>query len=245
MKKISWILWYLGIDAAPKIAVTEKSSNKKTGKILVTKSEKDTCPPSCKFYRDGCYGETGPVSWHWKKVVMGTNATGTKIDVKWKTALSKISNLPDDSLWRHNEVGDLPSGKTYEHISAKFLNQLVFANKGKRGFTYTHKHKIEENFKLIKDATDNGFTINLSGDNVDHADMLVKKKSGPVVVVLPLEVNKNFKTPDGNLVVICPNITDNVTCKDCGLCQIATRKTIVGFPAHGVRKKTVSLQVAN
>ncbi len=60
-----------------------------------------------------------------------------------------------------------------------------------------------------------------------------------------IEVNKNFKTPDGNLVVICPNTTDNVTCKDCGLYQIATRKTIVGFPAHGVRKKTVSLQVAN
>jgi len=229
----------------PLITVTEKSSNKKTGKILVTKSERNTCPVSCEFYRDGCYGEYGPISWHWKKMEEGTTATGSPVETDWDIALSKISKLPKDSLWRHNEVGDLPSGKTCEHIDKKLLKELVSANKGKRGFTYTHKLEIKSNFKLIKWSNENGFTINLSGNNVSHADMLIKKNVAPVTVVVPIDVVENFKTPDGNKVVICPNVTKGVTCKDCGLCQISTRKCIVAFPAHGVKKNSVSLRVAN
>ena len=231
--------------AAPLITVTEKSANKKTGKILVTKSEHNTCPLSCPFYGDGCYGETGPVSWHWKKMEVGTTATGTPVETDWDEALKKISSLPDNSIWRHNEVGDLPSGKTCEHINETLLSELVAANKGKRGFTYTHKTEIDSNFDLIKSSNENGFTINLSGNNVAHADELVKKNAAPVVVVLPIEVTENFKTPDGNLGVVCPNVTKGVTCKDCGLCQISTRKVVVGFPAHGVKKKAVSAKVSN
>lgn len=229
----------------PKIVVTKKSGNKKTGKMTVTKSEQATCPDSCVFKGAGCYGETGPVSWHWKKMEVGTTATGTPVNTDWDDAMEFIANeIPENALWRHNEVGDLPSGKTCEHINEKLLKEIVSANKGKRGFTYTHKHKIESNFDLVKYANDNGFTINLSGNNVDHADELVKKNVGPVTVVVPIDVTENFVSPDGNKIVICPNVTKGVTCKDCGLCQIATRKCVVAFPAHGVKKKMVSLKVA-
>lgn len=228
---------------APRIAVTEKSSNAKTGKMMVTKSDRNTCPSSCPFYRDGCYGEYGPVSWHWKKMEVGTNATGTPVETDWDCALAKISALPEDVIWRHNEVGDLPSGKTCEDINKDLLKDLVSANGDSKGFTYTHKTKTKKNLQLIKFANDNGFTINLSADSLDHADELVKENVGPVAVVLPIDQKTNLKTPNGNKVVICPNVTHKKTCKDCGLCQISSRKVVVGLPAHGVKKKSVSLRV--
>jgi hypothetical protein len=51
-----------------KITVSEKSKNKKTEDMLTTKQERKTCPPSCPFFENGCYGETGPLSWHWAKM---------------------------------------------------------------------------------------------------------------------------------------------------------------------------------
>jgi len=227
----------------PKVALTVKSANKKTGAIPVSKTERDSCPVSCPFYRDGCYGEYGPLAWHWKKMDQNQNANGSPIDTEWDSFLEKIKELPSGQIWRHNEVGDLPSGETSEDINFDLLKEIVSANEGLRGFTYTHKHVEKKNLPFIKFANDNGFTVNLSANNVDHADELVSHDVGPVTVVVPLDVTENFKTPAGNKVVICPNVTHDVSCKDCALCAVSTRKTIVAFPAHGVKKKSVSLRV--
>lgn len=86
--------------------------------------------------------------------------------------------------------------------------------------------------------TRGGFTINLSGNNLGHADTLADLNIGPVVVVLPSAVKTNTVTPKGRKVVVCPATQrDDVSCATCGLCQKARRSVIVGFPAHGSGKK--------
>ena len=35
-------------------------------------------------------------------------------------------------------------------------------------------------------------------------------------------------------------VLGRVTCKTCGLCAIANRKAIIGFPAHGPSKRKAS-----
>jgi len=48
-------------------------------------------------------------------------------------------------------------------------------------------------------------------------------------------------TPAGRKVATCPaTYRDDVTCASCQLCQRKDRKVIVGFPAHGMRKKAAS-----
>lgn len=47
------------------------SHNSKLGRIPATYSPRDTCPPSCGFYKAGCYAEGGHVSMFWKKVNLG------------------------------------------------------------------------------------------------------------------------------------------------------------------------------
>jgi len=206
------------------------SSNQKTGPIPVSTSSADTCPKSCSLFKI-CYAKFGPLNIHWRKVsntIRGSN---------WEQFLKQISDLPSNILWRHNQAGDLIGCKVNnEKINEKALKQLVKANKGKKGFGYTHRWKHEDNFRIIKSANNNGLTINFSADSIEDADYLVGKKSGPVVCVVDKNISNNFVTPAGNKVVICPNVKNSqITCLKCKLCANPNRTFIIGFPAHGVK----------
>ena len=149
--------------------------------------------------------------------------------------------MEDGTLWRHNQAGDLAGSGDW--VDGRKLKQLTAANKGKKGFTYTHKHKIKQNHAKIKEANDNGFTVNLSADSLDHADELKALGIGPVVVIVPADeaYNHTITTQAGNKVNICPaTYQDGMTCKKCQLCQHAGRSNMVGFPAHGSGKGNIT-----
>lgn len=225
--------------------LTLKSDNKKTGQIPVSTSSNQSCPKNCPF-RDNksCYAKSGPLAIHWSKVSNGLRG------MNFKEFTNQIKNLiPSNQIWRYSQAGDLP-GKN-NRINGKQLSQLTKANSGKKGFTYTHKPVIGESFlaqqnrKHIKAANKNGFTINLSANNIGEVDELVKLKIGPVVTVVPENSPKTIFTKGGNKVIVCPaQEKDNVTCSSCQLCQKSNRSVIVGFKAHGTAKKKVNL-IAN
>lgn len=113
-----------------------KSGNAKTGEIPVSMTDRSTCPDSCSFkgkdgsgHLRGCYAEGWPLSQHWTDVE-------TK-GVTWEAFCRQVAALPDGQLWRANQAGDLQGkGNT---LDREALASLVEANRGKRGFTYTHK----------------------------------------------------------------------------------------------------------
>jgi hypothetical protein len=187
----------------------------------------------------GCYAKAGPVSWHWKKLDKGLHA------LAWDAFCAAVKRFPRGQLWRHNVAGDLPSANgDNETIDGALLGMLIKANHGKNGFTYTHKTNRAENLPLIRAANDAGFTVNLSGNSLEHADTLAETGAGPVCTVLPSVIDgnavKTLLTPKGRKVVVCPaTYKDNVTCSTCKLCQKSDRTCIVGFPAHGVSFKKV------
>lgn len=216
--------------------LVQKSSNQKTGPIPVSISDSSTCPAACPLRGKGCYGATGPLAWVWRKV-----------KGSWESFLAAVAALPEGTFWRHNQVGDLPGRGN--RINAAALGQLVQANQGKRGFTYTHKpvldgqaagSTVQRNRQAVAEANRQGFTVNLSADNLPEADQLAQLAIAPVVTILPSNLRENTVTPDGRKVIICPAVTRGVQCKDCRLCQWAGRKVIIGFPAHGSQKRAVS-----
>ena len=215
--------------------ITPKSKNAKVGKMAVTTSTATTCPTACPFKDNGCYAESGPLKLHWLKVTEGKRGDD------WSTFLDKIKELPAGSKWRHNQAGDLP-GDTKDLDSAKCAD-LAKANEGKRGFTYTH-YDVLENFQnaiTVNMMNHLGFTVNVSANNLDHADQLCDLDIAPVATVLPIEQTTNTVTPKGRKVVVCPaTYKDDVSCADCMLCEKRDRKVIVGFPAHGTSKKKAS-----
>ena len=90
-----------------------------------------------------------------------------------------------------------------------------------------------------------GFTVNLSANDLVDADELAATGAGPVVVVLPSSQTDNTATPAGRRVVVCPATQrDDVSCATCQLCA-RQRSTIVGFPAHGTRRRVIDIRLAN
>lgn len=203
------------------------SGNLKTGPIPVTTSSASTCPTACPLRGQGCYAEYGHLRMHWDKVSAG--ARGGDLD----ELCQRIHALPRHQLWRWAQAGDLPGDGRLIDMAA--LGKIVAANKGRAGFGFTHYDPaLKHNARAIKLANDNGFTLNMSANNIAHADALKAIGAGPVVVVLPADVSKPFKTPAGHHVSVCPaTVRDDVTCARCGICQNKDRKAIIGFPAHG------------
>ena len=215
----------------PRVALTLRSVNKKTGPIPVSTTEAGTCPASCPLAAGGCYAKQGKLSLFWRKVDDG------RAGLDWTEFLARVRALPAGQLWRHNQAGDLPGYS--DLIDPQALAELVSANAGRKGFTYTHKPPhVQGNSDAIAAANAAGFTVNLSANDLRHADLLADLAIGPVVTILPGDQMTNVKTPAGRTVVICPAVThEGVTCKSCGLCARANRPSIVGFPAHGTQHK--------
>lgn len=231
------------------IVWTARSSNAKTGPMPVSTTSRETCPTACPFRGNGCYAESGPLAFLWRSMSeAGPNAEfrngrATMRTTDWSGLTANVAALPDGQVWRHNQAGDLPN--TGGMISDSLMESLVNANRGKRGFTYTH-HNVENsphNRNVVAFANREGFTVNLSGNNLAHADRLADLDIGPVVTVLPATVHgkADITTPKGRKVVVCPaTYLDNVSCATCKLCAVRDRSVIVGFPAHGASKAKAS-----
>ena len=230
-----------------KYQLTLESANAKTGKIPVSISSKYTCPIDCAFYHKpsngtgGCYGANGHLNLHWNAVTSGTRG------VEFNQFCQQVANLPAKQLWRYGVVGDLPGLQNV--IDEYQLKRLVHANNKRPVIAYTHKYNSPSNMTLIRFANDNGFTVNLSANNLKHADML-SAYDMPVVTALPIRKQGDHKvifTPKGLKVLVCPAVTsDKITCKTCKLCakrdrfdQLTGKRLIVGFPAHGNKKVLV------
>lgn len=220
------------------VHTTFKSNNRKVGKIPVTTTSATTCPDKCEFKKNGCYADGGPLAIHWKKVTDGERGD------TWSGFITTVKSFKDGQLWRHNQAGDLAGdGK---RLDADANDQLADANTGKRGFTYTHYPVLTDkhNARVVKRMNEKGFVVNLSGNNLAHADALYDLDIAPVTTVLPETQTTNTTTPKGRKVIVCPAmIRDNVSCATCQLCA-RNREAIIGFPAHGSSKRKAD-KVAN
>lgn len=228
-----------------KYLITHKSGNRITGPIMITTSPRSSCPLACPLRKGGsspeagvCYAEHGHLG-HYIWTGLDNTPAGRKISGRIRVhsfddLLAAIRNQPKGALWRHNQAGDLPSDDQLT-IDRTRLRRITAANRGRRGFTYTHFDVVtnRENREAVREANQNGFTINLSADTLAEADQLAKTECAPVTVVVPSAVEENTTTPEGRKVIICPARThENVTCSNCGLCA-RQRQAIIAFPALG------------
>lgn len=210
--------------------LTIESKNKKTGQLAVVTSSNNTCPDACPFKSEGCYADFGPLKLHWDKV------SNRKRGVDFEELLGRLSNIKSRiRLW---QAGDMPGNNN--HIDINKIRKLVLACKDAEAFGYTHKiPSIGDNAEAIKYCNNNGVTINLSANNLAHADDLYDLGIGPVTVVLSRGSRKrDIYTPKGRQVVVCPAEIGRITCNTCGgkkgaLCYRNNRDYIIGFISHG------------
>ena len=232
-----------------KYLIARKSENIHTGPIMVTTSPRMTCPIACPFRKSGhgdyaglCYAEHGALGGFVWTLLDRTPAGGTIMNniriYDFAELLFEIRSLAPGSIWRHNVAGDLPSDNRAT-IDRDALRHIVDANRGRRGFTFTHYDVLDNlsNRQAVEEANKNGFTM--SANSIAHADQLAALRIAPVTTILPENITDNQCTPSGRTIVVCPTVTNpGATCATCGLCA-RQRSTIVGFPAIGGQKHIV------
>lgn len=210
---------------SPRVLWVPQSGDRKLGGIPATYSAGSTCPDACALKDQGCYAEFGKLQFHWRRVPERGLAP--------RAFLAEVAALPVGTLWRHNIAGDLAGLGNALDVPA--LLEVVLANAGRRGFTFTHKPlRSTREAAAVSLANRRGFTINLSADSLEQADARADLGVGPVVVTLPSDAPaKGIVTPAGRTVVVCPAESAGITCARCQLCAKPQRKAIVGFRAHG------------
>ncbi len=216
-----------------RVGFTPVSENRKTGPIPVTTSSRSSCPTACGFFEAGCYAETGNTLYYWMCISQGLRGDS------WEVFCQKVKALPYRQLWRHNVAGDLPSEDQVQ-INRDALDMLVWAQRGKHGFSFTHYSPwVPGNAGAIRHANDNGLTLNLSADNLQEADDKAELGIAPVVVVLPIKAERVSYTPAGRKILQCPaTYRDDMTCYKCQICSWSKPgRAIIGFPAHGTGKR--------
>ena len=225
--------------------LTIKSANSKTGPMAVSTTAKSSCPDKCPLKKAGCFADGGPLQLHWEQVSQGNRG------VEFDDFLLQVAALPRGAEYRHNQAGDLPPKEnTVDTIDAVKLAALAAVIRRRRikGFTYTHYPVIDNeiNQTAIKAANDDGFTINLSANNINEVDDLLALKIAPVAVIMPLSASKVSFTDQGNKIVICPAQTNTkTTCMDCMLCAKSDRSFSIGFYPHGSSAKKAIISTNN
>lgn len=230
-----------------KYHLTRISRNQKLGPMPAATSSRSTCPTSCPLMgQGGCYAEYGPMSLHWSKVDQG----GLDFDA----FIKEVEKLPRKQLWRYGQAGDLPGeGDVIDRDQAL---RLAKANRNRPVIAFTHKPATAENLDILDKCRDLGFPVNLSANNLNHADELLTHGHN-VVVVLPIEYQKKTTetqsdyrkrlkqlpthTDRGTRIAVCPATYTDTNCLNCGACATKDRRSaVIGFPAHGTKRKTVS-----
>lgn len=227
-----------------RVGLVLQSGNAKIGPIPASITSSNTCPPTCGV-RNECYAKFHFMVGHWKRVDLQ--------GMSWEAFCEQVSQFAPGMIWRHNEAGDLPGVGNVIDVAA--MEKLLEANKGRRGFTYSHKPVTGEgktakaNREIIAKANASGFVINLSADCDSDADAKAALGIAPVTVLLPHNTQeKVLETKGGRKITVCPNSFDKrIQCWFCGLCGDAKRTDIIGFPAHGSARAraTNKLRVLN
>ena len=218
------------------------SGNAKTGPIATSSTSSDSCPPTCPLRGAGCYGENHPLQHHWRAI--DRRERGVELD----GMCDALRAIPAGRRWRHNVVGDLPHAEG--RIDRRATLAVARAGAKLEGWTYTH-HQVEgasigaHNRRVLRAAIGAGLVVNVSSNNVHHADALARYRL-PLVTILPEGGSaKAGTTPGGLRWVRCPAEYGPTTCADCGgrggaLCARSDRSYIVAFTAHGARKRAAS-----
>lgn len=188
--------------------------------------------------RDVCYAKNSYLAMHWAAVSNGSRSK------QWQEHLNDLASLPFGSPLRLNQAGDLVANSG--RLSRAFIDGLLSVVKSRRlqAWTYTHHdHTLGENGKLLRRANREGLRINVSTETEESADLAIASGLPAVLAVSSEETRKAWRTPDRNLVMVCPAQVRDTDCSRCMLCHKRGSKVIIAFLAHGSRKSRANQQL--
>lgn len=199
-----------------------RSSDKKTGQVMVSYSPKSTCPDSCSLKEGGCY------AWglFYLKILSGKIENGRITPKSFGEALSGV--LKSARIVRHRVAGDVLGDVPETIQDCLQAEKAGFINIG-----YTHAWR-EEEVQPLKEY------FRASCQSIDEVMEARQKGWSTTLIVEDMKGQKRMSLPNGETAYRCParvGVPDkkDITCNDCTLCKVvdSTRKKCVIFEAHG------------
>ncbi len=164
--------------------------------------------------------------------------------------------MPRGGLWRYGQAGDLPGDG--RRIDVDALSAIAAANRGKRGYGYTHylarprtwswarwskSPTFRHNADAIASANRDGFAVNVSTERVEDVDRMFDLGIAGIVTILPLDDRRPVRrTPAGRPVVLCLHYRFGYSCARCGLCARGARRFAIGLPVCGSPPRRAKVQ---
>lgn len=220
------------------------ATNRKLGNVNYVYGPEENCADSCPFKAAGCYAKNRPMVWVWDKITAGKH----KRSVNWNQLLSKVRAIPRGDRLRFWVAGDFPQRRNGVDVTA--ATALCNAAHGKKAWAYTHHHPKKNErggwAGTIRHYVGRGLTINISCERQEHLDEYMSQGL-PCVIAVPSTTNprKQWRTPGGHRVRVCPNQIDKtIQCDKCMLCYQRPSDMAIAFIAHGTRYKAADAAIA-
>jgi hypothetical protein len=228
----------------PAALAVETSSNAKLGPISATYASQASCPPSCPWFRNGCYAERGLVGWQTRRL----NRSAVRGALRIAQAEARaIDTLTGDRLLRLHVVGDARTDAAARDLGMaadRYTRRGNVPRHGRKVWGYTHAWRT-----VARSSWGQAVSVLASVETVREAREAMAKGYAAAVVVSAFERPGAYPI-DGTTVVPCPHQTRGVTCRECGLCRdderLRSAGLVIAFEAHGsggaaVRKTLLSL----
>ena len=208
----------------------EISHNKKTGPVSATYAAQPSCPPTCPFLGEGCYGESGRVGIHTAKLNKNAkDSSSVEVAEAEATAIDGLTGLMD---LRVHVVGGCKTDK-----EAKLVGDAAARFMGRRrktdAWTYAHA------WKTIKRAAWGAMSVLASCHTKAEVKQAMAK--GYAASITTAKMPEKAIIEDGITYVPCLEQTKGITCVECRLClddvALLEKKIVIVFELHTAAKK--------
>jgi hypothetical protein len=181
------------------------------------------------------FGYVGIVTSRLDKAGMKCDASALEVAKAEALAIDALtSGLP----LRLHVVGDCRTNATAKIVAKAAVNYSK-RKKNAPVWTYTHAHRE------VSRESWGAVSVLASCESLHDAKEAMGRGYAAAVVTGPHHANgKAYKDAATGLRVIpCPSQVGDTTCADCKLCwndkNLLTTKSVIGFEAHGVKKKAL------
>ena len=223
------------------VCVTPVSMNGKTGLVSATYAPIQSCPDTCVFKDQGCYGQTGPCGLVFNRVTKNTEKLELSITDIAAHEASGIDCLPGDLPLRLHVTGDCTTNDSAKLVSAACER---YAERSKQPvWAYTHAW-----LTVDRDAW-GSVNVLASVENLTQAKQAINK-GYTVAFVVPL--NKIADTvqecaESGLNAKLCNNFSKKTKCTKCRVCfnTDISEIDVVLLPTHGAQLKKADTACKN
>jgi hypothetical protein len=215
------------------VIAVEKSKNSKIGLVSTTYAPIHSCPKTCPFMDNGCYGQSDLCGIHLNRI--NTTAEKTKITTPLKIAkieADEIRNLTGKRPLRLHVVGDCSTALAAEVIS--YACEEFMQRYSQPVWTYTHAWRVIPREKWGK--------ISVLASCEDFDDVYHARRRGyaaSMVRVKPFNNPIRIAKDNHNDIIMTPCLetTKGINCPNCRLCfddrRLLNSNRVVCFFPHG------------